>query len=124
MHFGRSAAEMSGAVKKTIEIIQASPYKNTANAGLFLRALAGRGTALPRLLQASLGNDVASADALSRLAVFAESAPPIQEEKLDQIAALPLGSRVKLNPWSNQIELVKTHVRSRSSRPARRCPSK
>jgi hypothetical protein len=27
---------------------------------------------------------------------------------LDQIAALPLGSRVKLNPWSNQIELVKT----------------
>jgi hypothetical protein len=108
MDFARSPQELSGTVKKTIEIMKASPYKNTANAGLFLRALAQQAPALPRLLQASLGNDVASADALGRLAVFAESAPPIQEEKLDQIAALPLGSRVKLNPWSNQIELVKT----------------
>ena len=29
--------------------------------------------------------------------------------RLEQITALPLGSRVKLNPWDNQITLVKTH---------------
>ena len=26
----------------------------------------------------------------------------------DQIAALPLGSRIKLNPWSNELSLIKT----------------
>jgi hypothetical protein len=42
------------------------------------------------------------------LAGFAASAPPLDEDKLEQIAALPLGSRVKVNPWSNQLDLVKT----------------
>jgi hypothetical protein len=62
---------------------------------------------LPRLLAANLGNQVAHAEARARLAEFAASAPPLEENKLDQIAALPLGSRVKLNPWNNSIELVK-----------------
>jgi hypothetical protein len=44
---------------------------------------------------------------LNRLADFAASAPELDEDKIEQIAALPLGSRVKLNPWSNRIELVK-----------------
>jgi len=42
------------------------------------------------------------------LAAFAASAPALEENKIEQIAALPLGSRVKVNPWSNQIVLVKT----------------
>jgi hypothetical protein len=29
-------------------------------------------------------------------------------KKLDQIAALPLGGRVKLNPWNDQVELTKS----------------
>ena len=28
--------------------------------------------------------------------------------KLDQIAALPLGGRVKMNGWSNRVELIKS----------------
>ena len=35
------------------------------------------------------------------------SAPALDEKKLDQIAALPLGGRVKVDPWSDQIELSK-----------------
>jgi hypothetical protein len=27
--------------------------------------------------------------------------------KLDQIAALPLGGRIKLDPWSDRVEMVK-----------------
>jgi len=88
--------------------MNASPYQKMANAGLFLKALAGRGNALPRLLQANLGNQVANADALSRLAEFATAAPALDDAQLEQIAALPLGSRVKLNPWNNQLALVKT----------------
>jgi len=88
--------------------LHASPYQNTANAGLFLKALAGRSAVLPRLLQANLGDQVANSQALARLAEFAASAPALDENKIEQIAALPLGSRIKLNPWDNRIELVKT----------------
>jgi len=106
--FQRSPEEMASAGKKTIEIMRASPYQKTANAGLFLKALGGRSAELPRLLQANLGDQVANADALARLAEFAASAPPLDDDKLEQIAALPLGSRVKLDPWTNQLALVKT----------------
>jgi hypothetical protein len=107
-HFQRTPEEMLSAGRKTIEIMKTSPYLKTANAGLFLKALASRATALPRLLQSNLGNQVANLDALKRLADFVQSAPALDEDKLEQIAALPLGSRVKLNPWNNQITLVKT----------------
>ena len=106
--FERSPEELTEAAKKTIEIMRASPYQKTAQAGLFLKALASRGPSLPRLLAANLGNQVANADSLSRLAEFAASAPALDENKIDQIAALPLGSRIKLNPWNNHIELIKT----------------
>ncbi|HVO96448.1 MAG TPA: M48 family metalloprotease [Bryobacteraceae bacterium] len=107
-HFQRTPEEMLAAGSKTIEIMKASPYQKTANAGLFLKELASRGPALPRLLQANLGNQFANADALKRLEAFAASAPELDEYKIDQITALPLGSRVKVNPWNNQIVLVKT----------------
>jgi protein involved in polysaccharide export with SLBB domain len=107
-HFERPAAEMLAASQKTIAIMHDSPYQNTANAGLFLKALNSYQAALPRLLQATLGDQVADPEALARLAAIAASAPPLEEDKLEQIAALPLGSRVKVNPWSNQVDLVKT----------------
>ena len=35
------------------------------------------------------------------------SAPQLDMNKLDQIAALPLGGRVRLNPWNDRVELIK-----------------
>jgi hypothetical protein len=107
-HLKRTTEEMLEAGKKTIDIMKASPYQKTANAGLFLKELASRGSALPRLLQANLGNQFANTDALQRLAAFAAAAPALEENKIEQIAALPLGSRVKVNPWNNRVALVKT----------------
>jgi protein involved in polysaccharide export with SLBB domain len=106
--FRRSPEEVREAARKTVEIMRASPYRNTAGAGLFLKALAARVSALPRLLEANLGDQVADPEALKQLAEFAAAAPALDEAKLEQIAALPLGSRVKLNPWNNRIELVQT----------------
>jgi len=34
--------------------------------------------------------------------------PALDNTKLDQIAALPLGGRVKVNPWDDKAEMVKT----------------
>jgi hypothetical protein len=35
------------------------------------------------------------------------TAPQLDEKRLDQIAALPLGGRIKLDPWTDQVELSK-----------------
>jgi capsular exopolysaccharide synthesis family protein len=106
--FQRPAEEMRVASEKAITMMRSSPYSSLANAGLFLKALAAHQVALPRLLQANLGDQVGDPAALARLASFAAEAPPLEEEKLEQIAALPLGSRVKVNPWTDQVSLVKT----------------
>jgi hypothetical protein len=108
LHFERSTAELEAAGKKTIEIMRASPYQKTSTAGLFLEALGARRSMLPRLLAANLGNQLANPEALARLAEFTSSAPELQESRLEQIAALPLGSRIKLDPWRDQITMVKT----------------
>jgi len=36
------------------------------------------------------------------------SSPQFDPKKTDQVAALPLGGRVKIDPWNNQLELIKT----------------
>jgi len=43
-----------------------------------------------------------------RMSSLLNSAPQLDERKKDQIAALPLGGRVRVDPWSNQTELAKT----------------
>lgn len=35
------------------------------------------------------------------------SAPNLDDNKLDQIAALPLGGRIKLDPWADKVEMIK-----------------
>jgi hypothetical protein len=70
--------------------------------------LQSRIRSLPNLALANLGNQFASESNIRQLVELAKKAPPLEENKIDQIAALPLGSRVKLDVWTNQITLIKT----------------
>jgi len=36
------------------------------------------------------------------------TAPQLQPDKLDQIAALPIGARVKVDPWNDRVELLRS----------------
>jgi hypothetical protein len=45
---------------------------------------------------------------LTRLSALATRGPALDNNKLDQVAALPLGGRVKVNPWNDRAEMVKT----------------
>jgi hypothetical protein len=38
---------------------------------------------------------------------LASSAPQLEPQRIDQIAALPLGARIKLDPWSNQVQMMR-----------------
>jgi len=100
--------EEAAADKKAIEMLKASPYaQKLDSAGLFLKALQARAPQLTALLQAHLGNSMAENGTVTRMAQLENGAPALDWNKLDQIAALPLGGRVKLNPWDDKVEMVK-----------------
>jgi len=100
--------EEAAADKKAIEMLKASPYAQKLEvAGLFIKALQARAPQLSALLQAHLGNNITENGMVTRMAQLATNAPALDWNKLDQIAALPLGGRVKLNPWDDRVEMVK-----------------
>jgi hypothetical protein len=100
--FKATPAEVDMADKKALEILKHSPYQDKlGTAGLFLKQLSADQAALPALISARLGNSVALSSALLTMG------PPLQADKLDQIAALPIGGRLKVNPWNDEVELLK-----------------
>ena len=101
--------EETAADKKAIDMLKNSPYAQKLDgAGLFLKMLNTRASALNALLTAHLGNNMAEGSAVTRMSQLMGSAPQVDWNKLDQIAALPLGGRVKLNPWDDKVDLVKS----------------
>ena len=107
LDFKHSAAEEEAADAKAIQLLKNSPYKDKlANAGLFLEALQRMAPDLPHLIRPHLGNSIAGGKSV-RMSSLLRSAPALDEKRLDQIAALPLGGRVKVDPWTDQVELSK-----------------
>jgi hypothetical protein len=104
----RNPHDEEAADKKALEFLQNSPYKDKlANAGLFLRALESRSKQLSSLITPQFGTRMAKGDSVLRMSSLLQSAPALQTNDVNQIAALPLGSRVKLDPWDDRVELKK-----------------
>ncbi|HME34138.1 MAG TPA: M48 family metalloprotease [Candidatus Sulfotelmatobacter sp.] len=100
--------EEQAADKKALELLKNSPYaQKLDNVGLFLKALQLRAPQLGALLTTHLGNSFAENGTITRLSALETQGPALDNNKLDQIAALPLGGRVKINPWSDKAEMVK-----------------
>jgi hypothetical protein len=102
--------EEAAADKKAVDLLKNSPYAQKLDtAGLFLRQLSERGAGLTALLTPHLGNGFTDGKGgIERMAALMTSAPALDPNKLDQIPALPLGGRVKLNAWDDHVELIKT----------------
>ncbi len=108
MDFARDKGEEEAADKKAIELLNNSPYKDKlGNAGLFLKAVQARAPELKNLIRAHLGDSLLNGNA-TRMSSLMMSSPQFDPKKADQVAALPLGGRVKVDPWSDQLELIKT----------------
>ncbi len=105
--FRHTPTEEDAADKRALELLKNSPYKDKlSNAGLFLRALQDRSAELRSLIRPHLGDTLANPKDV-RMAELVNAAPKLEFSRTDQIAALPLGGRVKMDPWSNKIELLK-----------------
>jgi len=107
LDFRHSPAEEEAADTKALELLKNSPYKDKlGSAGLFLKALQQKAPELPYLIRSHLGNSLASSKTI-RMSTLLAAAPALDEKRLDQIAALPLGGRIRVDPWTDQVELSK-----------------
>ena len=107
--FRHNPEEEAAADAKAVELLKNSPYaQKLASGGLYLKQLQARAPELSALLTSHLGNSFTDDKGqVRRLSALMISAPSLEESKLDQIAALPLGGRIKLDPWQDHVEMVK-----------------
>jgi len=80
-----------------------------ASVALFQQALEARSAQLPNLVHARFSNDFESNHLLGMQAL-PNSPKRLRLDKPDQIAALPLGARIKVDPWSDRIEMQKSKL--------------
>jgi len=108
LDFKRRPTDEEAADTKALALLKNSPYKDKlGSAGLFLKALQQSAPELPNLIRPHLGNNLGGGREV-RMSELLASAPQLDPQRTDQIAALPLGGRIKLDPWSDQVELAKT----------------
>jgi hypothetical protein len=109
IQLARNPQEEEAADKKAVEFLQNSPYKDKlGNAGLFLRALESHSKQLSGLITPQFGSRMARGDSVLRMSALLQTAPQLKTSDVNQIAALPLGSRIKLDPWDDHVEINKS----------------
>lgn len=93
---------LSSQSARTLAILRNSPYRsNLGTAALFFQELSTESKRVPHLIGPNLGNRIYP------LAALMNSGPMLEPNKVDQIAALPMNSRIKLDPWSDEVQLLK-----------------
>jgi hypothetical protein len=104
----RDDREETEADAKAAEYLKKSPYSaKLGSAGLFLKAVDERARVLNHLLLPHIGNTMAKDSKVTRMASLIPNSPELHTTRVDQIAALPLGGRVHVDPWNARIELMK-----------------
>jgi len=104
-HFGftRTPEEEQAATQEGNELLKKSPYKDQpGNIQQFFEALKNRSKEIPNLVSPYLGSRVATSGTTGPAGLSAEKPAG------NNIAALPLGGRIKVEPWNNHLQLLKS----------------
>jgi hypothetical protein len=97
------------AAKKAIVLLDKSIYKDKlGNAGLYFAQLQQREKELTALNTPRLGDSMLDSTGQPWLIAVQKRAPKLDQDKLDQIAALPLGSRLRTDAWDDKVYTLKT----------------
>jgi hypothetical protein len=103
--FSRNKAEEQAAQKKANELLRNSPYNEEFTAQLFLETLKKRSKDFPNLVSPHLGDRVPTSWTIRDAAPSAEQSEA--KTRANTMAALPLGGRIKVDPWSDQLQMAK-----------------
>jgi hypothetical protein len=96
-----TSADDQAASAKAAELLKNSPYRGQLRtAGLFMAELRQRSMQIPNLINPRLGDSV-----FVNSAVAADNK---DKPAANEIVALPLGGRVKIDPWSDDLSLLKS----------------
>jgi hypothetical protein len=111
-HFGfaRTPEEEQAADVKAAELLRNSPYKDQlATAQLFIQALDQRSKEIPNLISPNLGDHVPITMTVAATSTpTTPSSTPPTAASAEIVVALPLGGRVKMDPWDDQLEMLKS----------------
>jgi hypothetical protein len=108
-HFGfaRTPEEEQAANQKGIELLRMSPYQDQSGiARLFLQALKERSKAIPNLISPHLGNRVQTSWTVLSAVFSAQTSD--EKPAANVISALPLGGRIKIEPWNDHLQMLKS----------------
>jgi hypothetical protein len=102
MDFARTEQEEQAANQKGTELLKNSPYQEqSGTALLFLQALRSRSKEIPNLMSAHLSNNwITSSTVVS-------GQPSDTKPTANVIAALPIGGRIKVDPWNDHLTILK-----------------
>jgi len=101
-NFPLDASVEEAANAKTIQLLNGSPYKDKlGNSAQFLQMLGTQAHSLPSLISPHLISEVPLANLLLTVAHSTSAS------KEQSISALPMGSRIDMNPWTSQVDLQK-----------------
>jgi hypothetical protein len=107
--FARSAEEEQAAKQKGLELLKNSPYQGqSGNAQLFLQALKDRSKEIPNLISPHLGDKVPTNWIVAPAAYPAAKPADAKAKPANVIAALPIGGRIKVDPWNDQLRMLKS----------------
>jgi Peptidase family M48 len=107
--FSRTKADEPATQEKANELLRHSPYnQSTETAKLFLEALKKQSKDFPNLVSPHLGGRLPTSWAV------ATAAPSGAQSEARPItiatAALPIGGRVKVDPWTDQLQMAKSKL--------------
>ena len=104
IHMQHTDGDDADAAEKAVALLDGSIYKDKeGNAGLYFAQLQVREGELKALNSPRLGDAMIKPDGTAWLEALQKKAPKLDMDKLDQIAALPLGSRLRVDSWDDKV---------------------
>ncbi len=102
-----TVADNISAAKKAMTYLENSMYKNQlGEAGLYFEQLEARATVLKALNTPKLGDSLLNAEGVPWMDALVKMAPKIEWNNMNQTAALPLGSWLKVDPWNDTVHML------------------
>lgn len=92
------------AAKRAVQLFNSSIYASkSGEVGLYFEQLAVRQKALTAMLTPRLGDSLLRPDGTPWLSGLMHGAPRLNPDNLTQIAALPINSHLRIDPWDDKV---------------------